>query len=128
MYPPKGLLMIMDQIAGKGRGSAARVITRLQGLQLFNSVMGQTYPAGEIAEWLKEACFTMIRTHQLRNAPSSGLVVGGEGGLRLENSTEPFHPLEWNGVSLSEMLNKRVGDEPREANSLLMQLISWMQL
>jgi hypothetical protein len=71
-----GLMVIMDQIAGKGRGSAARAIARLQGLQLFNSVMGQTYPAREIVDWLKEAGFLRIQTHQLRNAPSSGLVVG----------------------------------------------------
>jgi cyclopropane fatty-acyl-phospholipid synthase-like methyltransferase len=73
---PGGLLVIMDQIAVKGRGSAAKAIARLQGLQLFNSVMGQTYPAKEIGGWLAKAGFINIRTSLLRGAPSSGLVVG----------------------------------------------------
>jgi cyclopropane fatty-acyl-phospholipid synthase-like methyltransferase len=73
---PGGLLVIMDQIAVKGRGSAAKAIARLQGLQLFNSVMGQTYPAKEIGGWLAKAGFINIRTSLLRRAPSSGLVVG----------------------------------------------------
>ena len=73
---PGGLLVIMDQIASKGRGSAAKAIARMQGLQLFNSVMGQTYTHGEIERWLTNAGFTRIQSSQLRKAPSSGLVVG----------------------------------------------------
>lgn len=73
---PGGLLVIMDQIAVKGRGSATKAIARLQGLQLFNSVMGQTYPAKEIGGWLAKAGFINIRTSMLRRAPSSGLVLG----------------------------------------------------
>jgi hypothetical protein len=70
------LLVIMDQIAVKGSGSAVQAIARLQGLQLFNSVMGQTYPVKEIGGWLVEAGFINIRTSLLRRAPSSGLIVG----------------------------------------------------
>jgi hypothetical protein len=66
----------MDQVASKGRGSAAKAIARLQGLQLFNSVMGQTYPSEEIVDWLVSAGFTRVRTQMLRKAPSSGLVTG----------------------------------------------------
>jgi predicted O-methyltransferase YrrM len=73
---PGGILVILDQVASKGRGSAVKAIARLQGLQLFNSVMGQTYPADEIAIWLADAGFTRIRTQMLRKAPSSGLVTG----------------------------------------------------
>lgn len=92
MYPPKknialvqrvsdalksgGLLVVMDQVASKGQGSASKAIARLQGLQLFNSVLGQTYPANEIALWLGESGFTSVRTQMLRKAPSSGLVIG----------------------------------------------------
>lgn len=73
---PGGLLVIMDQVASKGRGPASKAIARLQGLQLFNSVMGQTYPAHEIADWLQDSGFTNVRTKMLRKAPSSGLVIG----------------------------------------------------
>jgi SAM-dependent methyltransferase len=73
---PGGTLVIMDQVASKGRGSAAKAIARLQGLQLFNSVMGQTYPADEIALWLEQTGFTRIQSKMLRKAPSSGLVMG----------------------------------------------------
>jgi SAM-dependent methyltransferase len=74
-----GLLVIMDQIAIKGQGSAAKAIARLQGLQLFNSVMGQTYPCEEIENWLTKAGFVKIHTTLLRRAPSSGLIVGMKG-------------------------------------------------
>jgi 2-polyprenyl-3-methyl-5-hydroxy-6-metoxy-1,4-benzoquinol methylase len=73
---PPGLIVIMDQVASKGRGSAAKALARLQGLQLFNSVMGQTYPTIEIADWLKDSGFTNISTQMIRKAPSSGLVIG----------------------------------------------------
>ncbi|MGD8751088.1 MAG: methyltransferase [Anaerolineales bacterium] len=76
---PGGLLVIMDQIAIKGRGSAAKAIARLQGLQLFNSVMGQTYSFEEIGDWLTNARFHHVQTSLLRRAPSSGLVVGVKG-------------------------------------------------
>ena len=73
---PSGVLVIMDQIASKGRGSAAKAIAKLQGLQLFNSVMGQTYPADEIALWLEQTGFSKVQIKMLRKAPSSGLVIG----------------------------------------------------
>ncbi|MFZ2097310.1 MAG: class I SAM-dependent methyltransferase [Anaerolineales bacterium] len=71
-----GILVIMDQVASKGRGSAAKAIAKLQGLQLFNSVMGQTYPADEIALWLEHTGFSRIQSQMLLKAPSSGLVIG----------------------------------------------------
>jgi precorrin-6B methylase 2 len=74
-----GLLVIMEQIATMGRGSAAKAIARLQGLQLFNSVMGQTYSREEIENWLTNARFHQIQTSLLRRAPSSGLIVGVKG-------------------------------------------------
>ena len=75
-----GTLVIMDQVASKGRGSAAKAIARLQGLQLFNSVMGQTYPSEEIVKWLESRGFTSVRAQMLRKAPSSGLVMGVKAG------------------------------------------------
>jgi precorrin-6B methylase 2 len=74
-----GTLVVMDQIAVKGGGSAAKAIARLQGLQLFNSVMGQTYPCEEIEGWFSNAGFNSIKTSLLRRAPSSGLVMGVKG-------------------------------------------------
>lgn len=73
---PGGLLVVLDQISGKGRGSAAQAIARLQGLQLFNSIMGQTYTSEEIGNWLAISGFDNIQTSSLRKAPSSGLVIG----------------------------------------------------
>lgn len=96
MYPPEkdqaliervsrtlgagGMLVIMDQVASKGRGSAARAIARLQGLQLFNTVRGQTYASEQIVGWLKNAGFMKVRAQMLRRAPSSGLVCGIKAG------------------------------------------------
>jgi SAM-dependent methyltransferase len=71
-----GLLVIMDQIGGQGRGSAAKSIARLQSLQLFNSVNGQTYTPEEIGSWLNITGFENVQTKMLRRAPSSGLVMG----------------------------------------------------
>lgn len=97
MYPPEknraliervsgalktgGVLVIMDQVASKGRGSAAKAIARLQGLQLFNTVLGQTYPSEEVAGWLKSANYSVVRTQMLRRSPSSGLVTGVKGRI-----------------------------------------------
>jgi cyclopropane fatty-acyl-phospholipid synthase-like methyltransferase len=75
-----GKMVIMDQVASKGRGSATKALARLQGLQLFNSVKGQTYPADDIAGWLAQAGFSNVKIQMLRRAPSSGLVSGVKKG------------------------------------------------
>lgn len=71
-----GLIVIMDQIAGKVSGPTAKAVARLQGLNLFNEVNGQTYATDEIAGWLMAAGFTNPRGISLLKLPGFGLVVG----------------------------------------------------
>ena len=71
-----GLIVIMEQIAGKVLGSAARALARLQGLNFFNDLGGQTYTFEEISSWLTKADFTNPRRINLRKTPGLGLALG----------------------------------------------------
>ena len=73
---PNACIVINDQVAIEAAGSLAKLIARLQGLELLNSVNGQTYPPAEIERWLVEAGFTNPATILLRNTPGFGVVVG----------------------------------------------------
>ncbi|HLG16187.1 MAG TPA: methyltransferase [Blastocatellia bacterium] len=68
-----GLIVIMEQIAGKVFGSTARALARLQGLSFFNDLGGQTYTFEEISSWLTKAGFTNPRRISLRKTPGLGL-------------------------------------------------------
>ena len=72
---PNGCLVINDQVAVEAPSPLAKLIARLQGLELLNSVNGQTYTPGEIERWLLEAGFTNPSTKLLRNTPGFGVVV-----------------------------------------------------
>ena len=73
---PNACVVINDQIAIAATGSLAKLIARLQSLELLNSVNGQTYPPGEIERWLVEAGFINPVSMLLRNTPGFGVVVG----------------------------------------------------
>ena len=73
---PGGRVVINDQVAIEATGSLARVMARLEGLELLNSVNGRTYPPKEIERWLVEAGFTQPSSMLLRNTPGLGVVVG----------------------------------------------------
>ena len=73
---PNACIVINDQVAIQAPGSLAKLIARLQSLELLNSVNGQTYPPGEIERWLVEAGFTNPSSILLRNTPGFGVVVG----------------------------------------------------
>lgn len=72
---PDGLLVINDQVAVEARSPLAKLIARLQSLELLNSVNGQTYPPEEIERWLIEAGFTNPSSILLRNTPGFGVVM-----------------------------------------------------
>jgi hypothetical protein len=77
---PGGLVVILDQIAGKAPGPTAEAVARLNGLNLFNAIGGQTYAFDEIAGWLRAAGFTNPRRINLFRSPGQGLVLGTKPG------------------------------------------------
>jgi len=77
---PGALVIILDQIAGRVSGPAAKALARLTGLLLFNEAGGQTYAFDEIAKWLTKAGFTNPCRITLRKTPGFGLVLGTKTG------------------------------------------------
>ena len=71
-----GLIVIMEQLTGKVFGSTARALARLQALNFFNDLGGQTYSFNDIASWLTESGFTKPRRITLRKMPGFSLVLG----------------------------------------------------
>ena len=89
---PGGLIIILDQIAGRVSGPAARALARLTGLTLFNEAGGQTYAFDEIARWLTKVGFTNPCRINLPKTPGFGLVLGtktGRGKSYDPNLTQP---------------------------------------
>ncbi len=77
---PGGLIIILDQIAGRVSGPAARALARLTGLTLFNEAGGQTYAFDEIARWLTKVDFVNPCRINLPKTPGFGLVLGTKTG------------------------------------------------
>jgi hypothetical protein len=71
-----GMIAIMEQIEGGVQGSVAKALARLQGLNFFNDLEGQTYTFDEIAGWLMEVGFVYPRRVDLRRAPGFSIVLG----------------------------------------------------
>ena len=71
-----GRIAILDQMAGKGLGPAAKALVRLEALNFFNDLGARTYSFEEIGSWLQEAGFVGLRQVNLRTAPGFGLVLG----------------------------------------------------
>lgn len=69
-------IIVMDQLAVKAPGATAKAMARITGLELFNSINGQTYEPNAIAGWLTMAGFNSTQTMLLRKAVGSGLVMG----------------------------------------------------
>lgn len=76
----KGLIVIMDQLAGGPQGGFASALARLQGLSMFNLVDGRTYTFEEISRWLIAAGFSNAQQINLRSAPGFSLVLGTRSG------------------------------------------------
>jgi 2-polyprenyl-3-methyl-5-hydroxy-6-metoxy-1,4-benzoquinol methylase len=70
-----GLIVIMEQVEGKVSGRAAKALARLQALNFFNDLGGQTYTFNEIAGWLAKAGFITPRLINLRKTPGFSLVL-----------------------------------------------------
>ena len=75
---PGGLMVIMEQMAGKVRGSAATALARLQALNYFNDLGAQTYAFAEISGWLAQAGFAKLRRINLLKTPGFSLVLASE--------------------------------------------------
>src|SRR5262249_34102775 len=76
-----GLIVIMEQIAGKAFGSTAKALARLQALNFFNDLEAQTYEFDEIAGWLTKIGFIKIGRISLRKTPGFSLVLGTKTGF-----------------------------------------------
>jgi predicted O-methyltransferase YrrM len=75
-----GLIVIMEQIAGKVFGSTATALARLQALNFFNDLEAQTYAYDEIASWLTQTGFINPRRINLLKTPGFSLVMGAKSG------------------------------------------------
>jgi hypothetical protein len=75
-----GLLVVMDQIAGKESGPIGRVLVGLQGLNFFNDGGGRVYAFEEIVPWVTTTGFTNPRRINLRRLPGFSLVLGTKTG------------------------------------------------
>ena len=73
---PGGLVIIMDQIAGKASGTTAKALVRLQAMNYFNDLGARTCAFHEIAAWLTKTGFTYPRLIRLRGTPGFALVQG----------------------------------------------------
>ena len=71
-----GLIVIMEQMAGRLFGSTATALARLQALNFYNDLGGQAYTFDEIAGWLTKTGFTNPRRITLRKMPGFSLVLG----------------------------------------------------
>jgi hypothetical protein len=71
-----GLIVILEQLPGKVFGSTATALARLQALNFYNDLGGQSYSFDQIASWLTESGFTNPRRITLRKMPGSSLVLG----------------------------------------------------
>lgn len=76
----KGLIVIMEQMAGEVRGPIAKALARLQALNFFNDLGAQTYSFDEIAAWLTQAGFSKPWQINLRKLPGCGLVLATKAG------------------------------------------------
>ncbi len=75
-----GLIVIMEQIAGKVFGATATALARLQALNYFNDLEAQTYTFDDITRWLTQASFANPRQINLLKTPGFGLVLGAKSG------------------------------------------------
>ena len=71
-----GLIVILEQLPGKVFGSTATALARLQALNFFNDLGGQTYSFDQIASWLTESGFNNPRRITLRRMPGFSLCLG----------------------------------------------------
>ena len=71
-----GLIVMMEQIAGKVFSSTAKALARLQALNYFNDLEAQTYEFDEIAGWLMKLGFVNPRRINLYRTPGFSLVLG----------------------------------------------------
>jgi hypothetical protein len=75
-----GLIVIMEQIAGRVFGSTATVLARLQALNYFNDLEAQTYGFEDIAGWLAQTGFVNPHQINLLKTPGFSLVLGTKTG------------------------------------------------
>ncbi len=75
-----GLIVIMEQIAGRVFGSTATVLARLQALNYFNDLEAQTYTFEDIADWLAQTGFVNPHQINLLKTPGFSLVLGTKTG------------------------------------------------
>lgn len=73
---PDGGVIIMEQLAGRVPGPAAKAVNRLLGLAFFYTLGGQIYTFDQVAGWLTAAGFIRLRRINLLKSPGISLVLG----------------------------------------------------
>jgi 2-polyprenyl-3-methyl-5-hydroxy-6-metoxy-1,4-benzoquinol methylase len=73
---PGGMVVILEQFAGKLPGSFAKIFSSVVDVNYFHMVGGKGYTEDELAELLQEAGLTSIQNISLRSLPGNGLVWG----------------------------------------------------
>jgi ubiquinone/menaquinone biosynthesis C-methylase UbiE len=72
---PAGRVAILEQLAGKGGGSASNAMVSLIALQYYLFADGRVYTTGEIDRLLGESGFAAPRYHALSRIPGTTLAV-----------------------------------------------------
>lgn len=75
-----GRIVILEPIAEELSSPAAKAFARLQSLNFFNDLEGQTYSFPEIASWIKETGFAGPKQVNLRKSPGFSLVLATKRG------------------------------------------------
>ena len=70
-----GLVVIVEQVAGKAPGPTADALARMLGLSYFHLLGGQIFRYEEIVGWLMSAGFSNARRSHLLKAPGNSLIV-----------------------------------------------------
>ena len=72
---PRGLMVIMEQLAGTPSGSATKATVEFLGLNFLAALGGQTYEYQDVAKWLSSANFSYLKHIPLQRAPGVTLVL-----------------------------------------------------
>lgn len=73
---PRGMVVLLEQLAGGGVGPASRAVTRLLGLNYYHLLGGQIYAYAEVAAWFEQAGLGDLRRVNLRKTPGVTLISG----------------------------------------------------
>jgi hypothetical protein len=77
---PGGMVVILEQIAGKAPLPIAQTMNQLLGISFYHLLGGTIYHYDDLAGWLRAAGCGQVRRINLLIAPGSALVIGVKAG------------------------------------------------